>query len=83
MRLSSKQPSMCQCIPKRIKKFLDEEYPFKLNKAEELKNEEMLKKANNDKKAIEDKLKSKESVEIVIHAVVKTLVAFANSNGGE
>lgn len=60
-----------------------EEYSKKLEKAEQdndSKTKESLKKRKSD---IEAGLKTPEKTDIVIHSVIKTLVAFANSNGGE
>lgn len=68
---------------KEDKKFLEDEYPQKLKKAEELNKPEMKEATEKKRKEIEDKLKTKEQEDVVIHSVLKTLVAFANSNGGE
>ncbi|HRI33062.1 MAG TPA: COR domain-containing protein, partial [Saprospiraceae bacterium] len=59
------------------KKFLEDEYNQWIN------NPNKKDAAISRKKTIEDTLKTKEAEEIVIHNVIKTLVAFANSNGGE
>lgn len=65
------------------KKFLEDEYPKKVAFAKEKDNDGMLKDMNKTKKGIEAKLLEKNQEKIVIHSSIKTLVAFANSNGGE
>jgi hypothetical protein len=60
-----------------------EDYSEKLKKATQFndrKEQEVLEKR---KSGIEAGLKTSEKTDIVIHSVIKTLVAFANSNGGE
>ncbi len=70
-------------LSKDDKKFLEDEYPLELEKSEKKGISQIKENAEKKKKEIYEKLKTKEQEEIVIHSVVKTLVAFANSNGGE
>jgi internalin A len=62
---------------KEDKKFLEDEFNQWISTP--AKKESAIAK----KKSIEDSLSTKESEEKVIHSIIKTLVAFANSNGGE
>ena len=68
---------------KTDKIFLEDEYPELIKKSETQNNPLIMEAADKKKSEIALRLKSKEAEEIVIFSVLKTLVAFANSNGGD